>query len=255
MARWKRLFYYLTINVLISACTTVSVLYLWEKYNPPIDFDFAIFSLEELSQSVFPNLQTPILQFSPTEEFAPGPTPTRRVIDYLVLRGDTLSDLAEKYGMSLEELMELNEIENPNSLMVGQLLRVLQVDSETAHTPVPQPAAKPELPGPGENEIAEVVIVNVVGAGDLATERVRLEYQGEGEHSMEGWLLKNESGSEFVFPLLTLFPGGAIDVYTKVGIDSVVSLYWGLESAAWESRDLVTLLDLNGMVRSSFQVP
>ena len=35
MKQWKRLVYYLLINVLVSACTTVVVLYFWDRTHPP----------------------------------------------------------------------------------------------------------------------------------------------------------------------------------------------------------------------------
>ena len=38
MKHWKRLFYYLIINVMVSACTMVSVLYLWQNYQSEIPF-------------------------------------------------------------------------------------------------------------------------------------------------------------------------------------------------------------------------
>ena len=37
MKQWKRLVYYLLINVLVSACTTVVVLYFWDRTHPSGD--------------------------------------------------------------------------------------------------------------------------------------------------------------------------------------------------------------------------
>jgi LysM repeat protein len=254
MVRWKRLFYYLTINVFISACTTVSVLILWEKYNPPVNLDFASIALEELSQAVIPIFQTPA-QTEPEVEATLGPTPTRTLGDYLVLRGDTLGDIAERHEISLEELMELNNIENPNNLIAGQILWVPQPRPEATQTAAPVTPVPTVLSQKNETSNGEVVIVNVVGAGDLATERVRLEYQGDSEYSMQGWVLQSESGVEFVFPMLTLFPGGAVDIYSRVGVNSVVALYWGLDRAVWTRGDKVSLLDGNRLLQSSLIVP
>ncbi len=36
MRHWKRLFYYLIINVLVSACTVIAMLTLWQRYQPEI---------------------------------------------------------------------------------------------------------------------------------------------------------------------------------------------------------------------------
>ncbi|WP_044409040.1 N-acetylmuramoyl-L-alanine amidase [Thiomicrospira microaerophila] len=41
-----------------------------------------------------------------------------------VRRGDTLSDIAQSYGVSMRELMRLNNMTNPNQLHVGRQLRV-----------------------------------------------------------------------------------------------------------------------------------
>jgi hypothetical protein len=100
-----------------------------------------------------------------------------------------------------------------------------------------------------------VTIVNVVGAGDLATERVRLECKGEGEISLAGWQLQDAQGDVFTFPQLILFPGGAVDVRTGAGVNDVISLYWGLGKPVWTSGETVTLLDETGAVRSTYVVP
>lgn len=43
---------------------------------------------------------------------------------HTVVKGDTLWDLARKYGTTVDKLVELNDIENPNFIVVGQKLIV-----------------------------------------------------------------------------------------------------------------------------------
>lgn len=43
---------------------------------------------------------------------------------YKVQRGDTLSKIAEMHGTTVNEIAELNQIENPNMIYVGQKLRI-----------------------------------------------------------------------------------------------------------------------------------
>lgn len=50
---------------------------------------------------------------------------------YTVVRGDTLSKIAAVYGVSLQELIRLNGIENPNMIYPGQVLK-LTVAKEAA---------------------------------------------------------------------------------------------------------------------------
>ncbi len=49
--------------------------------------------------------------------------------EYIVQPGDTLGIIAQRYGVSLEEIIEVNELKNPNVLEIGQLVMV----------PVPNP--------------------------------------------------------------------------------------------------------------------
>ena len=60
----------------------------------------------------------------PTATALPTPTvtpiPTEGV--YIVQGGDTLKAIAERFNITVEEIIEINQIENPNALSVGQIL-------------------------------------------------------------------------------------------------------------------------------------
>ncbi len=43
---------------------------------------------------------------------------------YRVVRGDTLSSIAVRYGTTVAQLVELNNIQNPNLIYVGEILRI-----------------------------------------------------------------------------------------------------------------------------------
>ena len=53
--------------------------------------------------------------------------------------------------------------------------------------------------------------------------------------SLVGWQLQDQDGNAFTFPALTMFQGGAVTIYTREGISTVVELYWGLDDPIWES--------------------
>ena len=57
---------------------------------------------------------------------------------YTVQAGDTLSAIARQYGTTVEELVRLNGLENPNLILVGQVLKVPGGES-----PSPAPAVPP----------------------------------------------------------------------------------------------------------------
>ena len=57
------------------------------------------------------------------------PTFTKEIHDtshllYVVKRGNTLSQIARKYDVSIERIVELNGIKNPNLIFIGEVLRI-----------------------------------------------------------------------------------------------------------------------------------
>jgi hypothetical protein len=100
-----------------------------------------------------------------------------------------------------------------------------------------------------------VEIVSVIGAQTLDTEMVLVRYNGATELDLTNWRLKDEDKNIFVFPQLTLYPNGAVQVHTTSGKNTVVDLYWGLSKAVWDSGETVTLLDPQDTPRATYQVP
>ncbi len=43
---------------------------------------------------------------------------------YVVRPGDTMVSIADRYGLELEDLLNLNRLENPNIIYPGQILRL-----------------------------------------------------------------------------------------------------------------------------------
>jgi soluble lytic murein transglycosylase-like protein len=66
--------------------------------------------------------------------------------DEVVVRpGDTLTAIARRHDVSIERLVELNALPNPNRIMVGQRLRLVPAQPTAA---APAPAAAPAAPAP-----------------------------------------------------------------------------------------------------------
>ena len=53
---------------------------------------------------------------------------------YTVVSGDTLSEIAVKYNVTLAELMNVNSIKNPNLIYVGQVLKIPSANSAKSTT-------------------------------------------------------------------------------------------------------------------------
>ena len=55
----------------------------------------------------------------------PTPQPTDEYTEYKVQKGDTLSSIAKKYGVTVDEILKVNpEITNPNLIYVGQIIKI-----------------------------------------------------------------------------------------------------------------------------------
>jgi hypothetical protein len=228
MKSWKRLFFYLLLNVLVSACTTLAILFAWDQMNGP------------LPRGLLPKglvLARPAAATPPAEVSGSAvskPTATEAVIVYQVQPGDTFESIAANHNISVEELVAINGFTQSQPLGEGEVLRI------------------PLHPK------GSVAIDSVIGAGDLDSERVLLKHRGEGELSLVGWRLEDTDGNVFIFPQfpqLVLFKGGAVNVYSKADSYTVVDLFWGLKQPVWKSGDMVILRDAQGNVHTTFTVP
>jgi LysM repeat protein len=278
MRHWKRLFYYLIINVLVSACTVVAVLTFWQRYQPEIPLLGDVNPLALITpmspRSLFPDYVSSVETMEPTaipfqatetpSEEQPVETPMAEMT-YTVQTGDTLGAIAVKFNITVAEITEVNEIADPDALEVGQVLiirRPLVVLSTQTSLPAEEIEAELEatstnptstpIPFTGESR---VTIDSVIGVSDFASERIFLKRIGPGEISLVGWQLVAENGDVFDFPQITLFENGAVFIYTREGQTTAVALYWALDHSVWESGDTVVLLDDLGEVHTTYQIP
>lgn len=69
----------------------------------------------------------------PTPEIPDVPS-TENIITYVVKSGDTLSEIALRYGTTVNQLVAINNIRNPNLIYPGQQLRISTVSSSSNPT-------------------------------------------------------------------------------------------------------------------------
>ena len=82
-----------------------------------------------------------------------------------------------------------------------------------------------------------------------------LKRQGEGELQMTNWKLQDSNGNVYTFPALTLFKDGAVYVHTAAGADTVIDLYWNQGESLWQSGEKATLIDSQGNIQATYQIP
>ena len=68
----------------------------------------------------------PLSPTPPTPVAIPTPKAGPSVITYTVQAGDTLAEIAAEFGVTVEEMVKVNAIEDANLIEVGQVLVVPQ---------------------------------------------------------------------------------------------------------------------------------
>jgi len=100
-----------------------------------------------------------------------------------------------------------------------------------------------------------VEIVSIVGAGTLDAEWVIVRNAGSEPINLSSWELQDSDRHVFAFPNLTLNTGGAVQIHTISGTNTVIDLYWGLGASIWQSGEEAQLLDPSGNIRAVYTVP
>lgn len=104
-------------------------------------------------------------------------------------------------------------------------------------TPTPTRTATPQ---PG------VFIVHIEYEPDNQPldEYVSIRNQKNTQVVMTGWVLRDDSKNEFVFPRFTLNAYTTVKVWTKAGVNNPTNLYWGRTTPVWnDSSDCAYLRD------------
>ena len=73
----------------------------------------------------------------------PKPAVNKNATQHKVQSGETLSVIAQRYGVSMQNLIAINNISNPNQVEVGQTLK-LRGTAKPVAKPATKPAAKPQ---------------------------------------------------------------------------------------------------------------
>ena len=280
MRQVKRVFYIVLLNVIISTITVIMVLRLWETEHPPISGGSTpiIIVVTPTQAATLPMVANDSSAGALVQVTAGSPisqtlqaTPVIEMLTYQIKEGDTLGALAIQFNVGVADILMVNDLIDPDNLYVGQIIKIptsplpkatftsipptviasATVRPSTTATTGPVTTSTPTPPG----QPAEVIIDTVIGMGVLETERIVLRRTGDGELAMAGWRLEDGSGNRYIFPQLTLYKDGAINLNTRSGQNTVVDLFWGLTSSLWRSGKTITLYDTQNNLRATYTLP
>jgi len=279
MRQVKRLVYILLLNIIISAVTVIVVLTLWERNHPPLPADGtqAVIMVTPTQSVTLPLMVnqagTTAIVTTDTGVIVTATlqaTSSIETVAYQVKEGDTLGALAGQFNSSVADIITVNGLTDPDSLYVGQILQIPTAPlptitrtptptKESSATPRPSTTATPGLTATATQtptgQEPQVIIETVIGAGVLANEHVALQRTGNGELSLAGWHLDDGIGNTYIFPQLTLYKGGAINLNTRQGEDTPMDLFWGQTSPVWRAGKTVYLYDAQDNLRASYTIP
>ena len=91
-----------------------------EPTSPPAAEPTAAPAAEPTSPPTAEPTATP----APEPTNAPAAPPAETFVEYTVQRGDLLLAIANQYGVTVQDILAVNDIPNPDSLRVGQVLRI-----------------------------------------------------------------------------------------------------------------------------------
>jgi len=137
------------------------------------------------------------------------------------------------------------------------VVRTPTVTPSTSATPTRTftPSVTPTATLPPTAANAVVAIVRVVDAGNVTAEAVEIRNNGP-IIDLSGWTLRDSEGNAYVFPNdRRLFQGGSLTVFSRVGEDTAIALYWDRQQAAFSRGESVTLTDREGRAQSVYTIP
>ncbi len=185
--------------------------------------------IKEGQALIVPGPEPVIAAPSATAESVPAPSSTGGV--HVVEAGDTLSVIARTYGTSMTTLLELNDLENPHRIAIGDVITLPSSSaspSPESASPKPQAPAGPVVPTRAEvraryPQMPERIIQEPSRRALIAT--------------FEKWSAANNLPVDYVMAVAWQESGwraGAVSSAGAIGIGQIMP-----DTGAWIASDLI----------------
>ncbi len=262
----QRMLPFLLLNIIISAITVIVIWTFFERRQPAVtvvDSELMVNSVQAGGdESVIASAGGTSSTATPEPvvvEATATPEPTGPII-HTVQAGESLGVIAAQYDVTVEDIVTVNELADANSIFQGQQLtigvfnqsnEVVQPDEVMVEaTPTPLPPAEVVI---GESTFD---ISSISGVGDISAEQLLLVNTGPNTVNLSGWQLSNDQGNTFTFNEVTLFGNGAgVTLHSGQGEKTPTDIYWGRESAAWQTGQVIVLRDNAGNLQAEKVLP
>ena len=250
------------VNAMISLVIAIAVIWVFEARRPDAE-ELAAINTPRPAPVLAATVAQPTVAINPATTSAPvvaveTPTPetTGEVSEeiYVVQPGDTMLVIATQYDVTVDDILNANNLSDPNFVFAGQRL-VIPVQggrsgTGTTQNELPAPTATTAIVPDG------VRIAAVTSVGDLQNEQLVLVNDSDTAFSLQGWQLQQVGGATYIFRSdVPLFPGGSIRIHSGAGTDTSIDLYWGLTEAAWQTGTEARLVTAEGNAITTYVVP
>ncbi len=259
------------INAAISLMITLLALWLVELRRPDPEQLASIITPPPpviLAATAIP-ATTPVPQNAEAVQ-APAPVPPTaapRGDSYTVQAGDSLSNIATRFNVTINALLEANNLDNPDFVFVGQVL-FLPPDAVEIQQPT-SPASnnngqtatgssgEGDSNGDDSNSVESVglQIAQIDGVGDLASEVAQIVNDSDAALNLQGWRISYDNGPVYTFGNFPIFPGGSVRLHSTTGTDSSIDLYWRQSEPVWQSQRVAQLIDDQGRLVAQYVIP
>lgn len=261
----RQIAFIILFNAIISLVIALAVAWAVEARRP---------DLEELAAIYTPMAQTgsqpaesaptntpvpPVAEVAVTDTPSTGsevPTATPRDFGetelYIVQTGDSLSSIADRFRVPINDLVEVNNLPNPDFVFVGQRLQIPTAGAagDTGSTATDNSEAATPAP------VTSGILLSALEApGDLRNEAIQIVNDSDTAINLSGWTLESEGGPGYTFGNVPLFPGNYIWLHSSNGDNTSIAIYWNREDAAWASGNTLRLRNPQGTQVASLVVP
>jgi len=252
----RQLAFVVLLNALASLAIAVAVVWVAEQRRPDAEDLAALYTpappvvliaTPTAAAPSAPPANTPIANQPAATPDSAAPGSGSEV--YVVQAGDSLLGIALNFGLTIEALMEANNLTNPDFVFVGQRLNIPGAGGgEGGTTDVSAPAA-------ASPATADRLELRVEQPGDLAQEQVQVINDSDVALNLQGWTLSRDGGPAYTFGNVPIFPGGSIRVHSGNGQANSINLYWKLAEPVWSSGAVARLRNPEEAVVVSVTVP
>jgi len=247
----RHLAFIVTLNAVISLVIALAVVWVVELRRPDPEALTALATPMAVPAIAPTFTATPAVAAQPVDEpTAPTAAPAGEDNIYIVQVGDSLLGIATRVGVSMQAIMEANDLSNPDFIFSGQRLTI--PSGETQPTAAPAASATPAIAQPVGTGLR---IASFIGSGTLNSEAVQVSNDSDLAVNLQGWRLAKEGGQTYTFGNVSLFPGGGVVLYTGAGNDTSAAIYWNQAAPIWAPGNMAQLVNPQGETISQLSVP